>query len=351
MLFFGAATVAPFAQGAGRRRGGGIGSARSEYLYLRDVTPQNAGTMNERDGLVVGSSQRGASGGLRALGEALRPRQWLKNGIVFAGVIFAQKLNDLHAVALSIIAFALFCALSSSVYLFNDLSDIERDRRHPVKRRRPLASGRLSPTLAWVMAFALTGLGIGLSFAVRWQFGALALAYFALNVGYTVRLKHVAILDVMCIAIGFVLRAAAGAEAIAVYISPWLLVLTTFLALFLALSKRRHELVLLEGDAGSHRASLVEYTPYLLDQMIAVVTASTVISYALYTMWPETVTKFHTQELVYTTPFVVFGIFRYLYLIHQRQGGGAPEKIMLGDLPMAINLGLWLLTVGVILYW
>lgn len=287
---------------------------------------------------------------MKALFEALRPRQWLKNGIVFAGLIFSQNVSDVKLSLTALAAFALFCALSSSVYLINDLGDLERDRRHPLKRLRPLAAGRLPLGMAWVIAPALAVLGLGLSFTLRLEFGLLALAYYALNLAYTYWLKHIAIVDVMSIAVGFVIRAAAGAEAIAVEISPWLLVCTIFLALFLALSKRRHELLVLEAGAGDHRASLAHYSPYLLDQMIAVVTASTVISYCLYTMWPETVAKFGTHNLVYTTPFVIFGIFRYLYLVHQREEGGAPEKIPLTDIPMIINLALWLAAVGAALY-
>ncbi|HUT75151.1 MAG TPA: decaprenyl-phosphate phosphoribosyltransferase [Armatimonadota bacterium] len=286
----------------------------------------------------------------RAVAEALRPRQWLKNGIVFAGIIFSQSFLDLRMLAISVAAFALFCALSSSVYLLNDLGDLERDRRHPSKRLRPLASGRLPMRLAWAAAPTLAVASLALAFALRPEFGLLALGYYALNLAYTYWFKHVAIVDVMSIAVGFVIRAAAGAAAIAVDISPWLLVVTIFLALFLALSKRRHELVVLEAGAGDHRASLAHYSPQLLDQMIAVATTSTVIAYALYTMSPDTVEKFHTHNLVYTMPFVLFGIFRYLYLIHQRREGGAPERIALGDLPMLVNLVLWLAAVGLVLY-
>jgi len=286
----------------------------------------------------------------KALIEALRPRQWLKNGVVFAGLIFSQNLRDVRLLGIAIAAFVLFCALSSSVYLINDIGDLERDRRHPLKRLRPLPSGRLPLGVAWGAAAALMALGLGLSFVLRLEFGLLGLAYYLLNLAYTYWLKHIAIVDVMAIALGFVIRAAAGAEAIAVQISPWLLICTIFLALFLALSKRRHELLVLEARAGDHRASLAHYSPYLLDQMMAVVTASTVISYCLYTMWPETVAKFHTHNLVYTTPFVIFGIFRYLYLVHQRAEGGAPEKIPLADGPMLVNLALWLAAVAAALY-
>jgi 4-hydroxybenzoate polyprenyltransferase len=286
----------------------------------------------------------------KALVEALRPRQWIKNGIVFAGLIFSRNLSDAQLALVAVAAFALFCALSSSAYLINDIGDVERDRRHPLKRLRPIASGRLPLRVAWAAGLTLIAVGLALSFVLRLEFGLLALGYFSLNLAYTYGLKHIAILDVMVVAIGFVIRAAAGAEAIAVEISSWLLICTIFLALFIALSKRRHEMLVLEAGAGEHRVSLAQYSPYLLDQMIAVATASTVISYCLYTMWPETVAKFGTTNLVYTAPFVIFGVFRYLYLVHQRAQGGAPEKIPLSDPPMLINLALWLAAVAAVLY-
>lgn len=287
---------------------------------------------------------------LRAFVEELRPRQWLKNGIIFAGLIFSQNLFDLRQALLAVAGFLLFCALSSSVYMINDLGDLERDRLHPTKRLRPLASGRLPLTAAYIAAPILAVAGLALSFVLRLEFGLLAFGYFALNLAYTYWLKHIAIVDVMSVAIGFVIRAIAGAEVIAVIISPWLLICTIFLALFIALAKRRHELLVLEAGAGDHRVSLAQYSPYLLDQMIAVVTASTVISYVLYTVWPDTVAKFGTHDLVYTSPFVIFGIFRYLYLVHQRAEGGAPERIPLGDPPMLVNLLLWAVSVVLVLY-
>jgi len=287
---------------------------------------------------------------MRAAFEALRPRQWMKNTFVFAGLIFSENLGNRRDDLLVLAAFAIFCAISSSVYLINDLADIEQDRSHPTKCRRPLASGRLSPAAAVAMAALLGAAGLAASYWINPGFLLLAIIYFTLNLAYSFVLKHVMILDVICVAVFFVLRAAAGAEAIAVRISPWLLICTILLALFLALSKRRHELVLLEAAASHHRRILAEYSPYLLDQMISVVTASTVVSYCLYTMWPETVAKFGTPNLVFTVPFVLFGIFRYLYLIHQKDEGGSPERIPFTDVPMIVNLLLWLATVGIILY-
>lgn len=285
-----------------------------------------------------------------ALIEACRPRQWIKNLIVFAGVIFARHLADLHDLGTALGAFAIFCLLSSSTYLLNDSVDAEQDRLHPLKRHRPIPSGRLSVRAAAGTSALLALVSLSLAFRVNLGLGGISLAYFALNLLYSFALKHVVILDVLVIALGFVLRAAAGAAAIAVEISAWLLICTLLLALFLALSKRRHELVLLETDAGAHRQSLSEYSPYLLDQMISVVTASTVVCYSLYTLSEETIRKFGSNQMMYTIPFVIFGIFRYLYLIHQKGEGGNPEKIPVTDKPFIANLVAWLVTAGIVIY-
>jgi 4-hydroxybenzoate polyprenyltransferase len=285
-----------------------------------------------------------------ALIKSLRPRQWTKNLIVFAGVIFAQKLDDPQALATAFVAFALFCFLSSSGYLINDLLDAESDRQHPEKSKRPIASGRLSRGAAVIAAVILALAGLALAFWINRLLGVLALSYFILTTTYSFTVKHIVILDVMSIAVGFVIRAASGAEAILVPISPWLLLCTFMLALFLALTKRRHELVLLENGATNHRPILAEYNTYLLDQMIAVVTASTLVCYSLYTLWPETVAKFHTHNLALTIPFVLFGIFRYLYLVHQKGEGGKPEKILVSDPPFIINMILWLMVAVAVLY-
>jgi len=288
---------------------------------------------------------------LIALIEAMRPRQWTKNVFVFAGIVFAKKLTDLPSLALSVAAFCLFCILSSGVYLINDLLDAEQDRQHPTKRNRPIASGRLPTSLATAAALVLAAVAIGLSFVLNAAFGAVAISYFTLNLLYTFSLKHVVILDVLSIAVFFVLRAVAGAEAISVPISHWLLICTVLLALFIALSKRRHELVLLEENASSHRASLTEYTPYLLDQMIAVVTASTLMAYILYTVDERTVTEIGSDRLLYTVPCVIFGILRYLYLIHQKGEGGDPDRIIISDRPFLINLLVWAAIAAAAVYW
>lgn len=287
---------------------------------------------------------------LLAMLQVMRPQQWTKNLFVFAGVVFARKLGDLHAVVGSVVAFALFCLLSSGVYTINDVVDAEQDRQHPTKRDRPIASGRLPASLATLWAAVLTAAGLALSFRLPLGFVLLALSYLVLNLLYSFSFKHVVILDALCIAAFFVLRAAAGAAAIDVEISHWLLICTFLLALFIALSKRRHELVLLENGAANHRASLGDYSPYLLDQMVAVVTASTLMAYVLYTVDDRTMREFRSDHLLYTVPFVIFGIFRYLYLIHQKGEGGNPDRIIVSDWQFLANLLLWMATVAGVIY-
>ena len=243
---------------------------------------------------------------------SLRPEQWTKNLIVFAGALFGGHLLDLPALGVAAATFAIFCALSGTVYLFNDLADRDADQRHPLKRARPIASGQLSSTLALVTGCVLGGAAIAAAALIRPALGVAAGAYVALMLGYSIFLKHIVIVDALTIAGGFVLRAAAGAIAIAVPISQWLLVCTTLLALFLAFSKRRHELTLLAEGATEHRRILDEYSPYLLDQMIAVVTASTLIGYAVYATSAETAQRLGTARLGLTIPYVLYGIFRYL---------------------------------------
>jgi 4-hydroxybenzoate polyprenyltransferase len=281
---------------------------------------------------------------------ALRPHQWTKNLVVFAGLIFGQRLLDPRAAARAAAAFAIFCALSSVVYLINDLIDREADRLHPVKARRPIASGAVPPSVAGGAAALLAAAGLGASFALGGRFLAVAATYLGLFALYSGPLKQIVILDVFTIAFGFVLRAVAGAVAIPVPISQWLLIMAILLALFLALSKRRHELVILADQATPHRRSLEEYSPYLLDQMISVVTASTIVAYAFYTVSPETVHKFGTTLLGLTLPFPLYGIFRYLYLVHRREGGGSPAELLLTDRPLLVCVALWAAAVVVIIY-
>jgi len=286
---------------------------------------------------------------LGALVTSLRPRQWVKNLFVFAGLVFAQKLfTPLAWTALA--AFAIFCALSGAIYVLNDVADRESDRRHPDKRRRPIAAGRLPVGVALAAAAALLAASLGASALIGWPLAAVAGAYALLLGLYSVWLKHVVIVDVLVVAGGFVLRAVAGAVAIGVEISGWLLICTILVALFLALGKRRHEWLTLGAGAVAHRPILAHYSAGLLDQMIAVVTASTVTAYALYTMSPETVARFQTPLLPATLPFVLYGIFRYLYLLYQRQLGGNPSELFLHDRPLAVNTALWALVVLAILY-
>ena len=280
---------------------------------------------------------------------SLRPEQWTKNLIVFAALIFGRRLFDPAAVGLSLAAFFVFCALSGVVYLINDINDREADRLHPLKRRRPIAAGELTPAAAAAAAMVIGAAALAAALWINAVFGLIAGAYVALFAAYSRVLKHVVILDVLTIAIGFVLRAAAGAVAIAVPMSQWLLVCTILLALFLGLSKRRHELTLLASAATGHRRILEEYNPYLLDQMIGVVTASTLMAYIIYCTSPETTEKFGTSQLVLTTPFPIYGIFRYLYLVHQR-GSGSPSEVLLTDRPLVACIALWGLTVVAIIY-
>jgi 4-hydroxybenzoate polyprenyltransferase len=247
-------------------------------------------------------------------------------------------------------AFAIFCALSGAIYLFNDLADVEKDRLHPTKRRRPIASGALSvPAGAAIGVLTLVG-SLVAAYALSGRFGVVATAYAALLTAYSVWLKHVVILDVLTVAIGFVLRAVAGAAAIGVEISGWLVICTILVALFLALGKRRHEYLTLHGDAAAHRPILAEYSESFLDQMVAVVTASTVTAYALYTMSPDTVAKFHTRWLPLTLPFVLYGVFRYLYLLYRRELGGNPSDLLLSDRALLINTVLWMVALLLVVY-
>jgi 4-hydroxybenzoate polyprenyltransferase len=264
--------------------------------------------------------------------------------------VFAERLTDRDAVLRAIVAFLDFCALSGAMYLVNDVLDREQDRRHPVTAARPIAAGTVSPRLAVTTALVLAVGALIVAFLLGLPFFAAAAAYLVLLSAYSAFLKHIVILDVLAIAGGFTLRAAAGAAAIAVPISHWLLMCTTLLAMFIALSKRRHELTLLTDTASLHRPTLGDYTPYLLDQMISVVTASTLIAYAFYTISPETTEKFGTTLLSLTIPFPLYGIFRYLYLVHRQNLGGSPAELVINDRPLLVCVGLWALSVVLIIY-
>ena len=281
---------------------------------------------------------------------SLRPDQWTKNLIVFAALIFAVKLLDPAATAKASAAFLIFCGLSGAVYLINDVADREQDRLHPIKRMRPIASGDLSPGTARIAAVVLSAIALAAAFWLRPAFGVAAAAYLALFVVYTRSLKHIVVLDVMTIAIGFVLRAVAGGLVISVHISNWLLVCTMLGALFLGLAKRRHEITLLASGAGAHRRILEEYDPYLLDQMIGVVAAATMVAYIIYCASPDTHASFGTEWMVLTTPFPIYGLFRYLYLVHRKAGGGSPSDMLLEDRPLLACVLLWGITAITIIY-
>jgi 4-hydroxybenzoate polyprenyltransferase len=287
--------------------------------------------------------------------KAMRPRQWTKNGIVFLALIFSvnqqYEIGDpdvwIPKVLESILAFICFCLVSSADYLVNDIRDVESDRLHPKKRNRPIAAGQLSVNSAWIWAAALAAVGNGAAFALDWRVGCVTFAYTALMVAYSFSLKHMVLLDLMVIAAGFVLRAMAGALAIDVPISPWLYVVTALGALFLGINKRRAELELLQDGAGNHRKILDEYTPELLDQMASTVTAATLMAYGLYTFTADGLPANHSMML--TIPFVLYGIFRYLYVVNVKKEGGSPEDVLLKDLPIMLTVIGWVITAAAVL--
>jgi len=286
----------------------------------------------------------------RALFASLRPHQWTKNLLVLAPLGLSKHLFEPVPLLRALSAFGLFCLLSGVVYLVNDVADVERDRLHPRKRLRPIASGALSSSAALVAAAALGVASLVASLRLGWSFAVTAAAYLLLNLLYSFALKNMVIVDAISVSLGFVLRAVGGAIAIGVDFSDWLLICTILLALFLTLCKRRHEITSLNESAAEHRRILSEYSPYLLDQMISVVTASCLTAYAVYTTAPETVAKFKTTHLSLTIPFVLYGIFRYLYLVHRKEQGGSPSEILLADRPLLVAVALWALTIVAIIY-
>jgi 4-hydroxybenzoate polyprenyltransferase len=298
----------------------------------------------------VAADRRLESGRAFALLEAMRPRQWLKNVFVFAGIVFAGRLFDAAAIARTLAIFAVFCAAASSVYLANDVADRRQDAYHPKKRFRPIASGRLSPAVALaasavLAAVALAGAAL-LGRAPLW----ITLAYLGSTFAYSFALKQVFIVDVLIIACGFVLRAAVGAAAIAAEISPWLLCCSFLLALFLALGKRRSELVLLGDGKGDHRAALVDYSLPLLDSWLTALSGATIVSYAIYTQSQRTVEHFGTTSLVYTVPYVVYALFRYQHLVLREGAGGDPGGVLLHDRGLWLTLIAWAATAASIIY-
>jgi 4-hydroxybenzoate polyprenyltransferase len=292
---------------------------------------------------------------LRYVLKEMRPRQWSKNGIVFVALIFSVNQQWLpekvstwdHLVIRALITALCFCAVSGAEYMINDLKDRESDRMHPTKRRRPIAAGLVGPREAVIWAACLAGGGIIVAFLVDWRTGAVMVGYLSLMLAYTAYLKYQVILDVMTIAAGFVLRALAGAYAIDVPTSPWLYVVTALGALFLAITKRRAEVSLLQDDATNHRSTLLHYTPALLDQMTSMVTASTIIAYALYTFTADNLPTNHMMMV--TIPFVGYGIFRYLFLSLTQDEGGSPEEVLLKDKPLIATIIGWVVTSMVVL--
>lgn len=278
--------------------------------------------------------------------QAMRPKQWTKNAVVFAALVFDGQLLSVHALPAVISTVILFSMTSSAVYLFNDLLDIDADRYHPLKQHRPIASGRVSTQTAWLTIAGLLFVVFPWALVLHPPLAAILSVYVLVMLAYTFVLKHWVIIDVFAIAAGFVLRVVAGAVVIDVPISPWLLVCTTLLALFIGFAKRRHELVLLEDNATAHRKNLDVYSAAILDPLIAVVAAATIMGYSLYTFSAPNLPENHA--MMATIPFVLYGIFRYLYLVHRKNSGGAPEQVLLDDLPLLSCIVLWALTTAVI---
>jgi len=286
---------------------------------------------------------------LRALLKTMRPRQWTKNLFIFAALVFDKQLVILSSLLRTVAGFALFCLISSAVYIFNDLSDVEADREHPEKRNRPIASGKLPMSVAWVAGIVLVIVSVGLGYLLSPAFALVVLGYFLLNLAYSRWLKHILIVDVLMLAAGFVLRVVAGVALLHVArFSPWLYVVMTLLSLYLGFGKRRAELALLSEEAASHRKVLHGYTIPLLDQYIMIVSGTTIVAYSFYTFSAPNVPANHSMML--TIPFVVYAIFRYLYLVQVQHAGGEPEEILLSDRPFQVSLVLWALMVVIVFY-
>jgi len=287
---------------------------------------------------------------IRLLAISLRPWEWVKNVFLFSALFFSANILSPEMLLKSLLAFGLFCLAAGGVYLVNDIWDRPHDEKHPQKRMRPIASGALSVSLAAPVAVILHIVAVAGAFLLTPMFGVVTAAYVLLSVAYSKWLKHAVILDVFSIAAGFVLRVVAGAVVIDVMISHWLLICTMLLALFLGFSKRRCELVALADDASLHRRVLNEYDARFLDMMIGIVTSATVVAYTLYTVSQETIQKFHTDRLLLTVPFVLYGIFRYLYLVYHKNNGGAPAYTLMTDRPLLLNVILWGFVCGLIIY-
>lgn len=280
----------------------------------------------------------------------LRPKQWFKNILLFVGLVFSQNLFQIGLFIKVSGGFVLFCLAASSIYVFNDIHDRESDRKHPEKCRRPLAEGTLQVSEAYMVSMVLAAIAFILAFMMDRTFFVILLAYFILNLAYSLKIKQIVILDIMFIASGFVLRIFAGTTLAGVSPSDWLIICTITLSLFLGFSKRRNELVLMGENAGYQRKVLKEYSIHFLDQMISMVTACTVMSYILYTVSPETVNRFGTKNLIFSIPFVLFGVFRYLYLIYLKKTIENPIDLILKDFPSLLNILLWFSAVMIIIY-
>jgi 4-hydroxybenzoate polyprenyltransferase len=273
---------------------------------------------------------------------SMRPQQWIKNLLLFGPLIFSMNLFDVTMVTRTALAFIVFSLAGSAVYLLNDVVDVEKDKAHPVKRNRPIASGKLPIKIALVFMAVIGAGSLVLAWDLSQTLAYIIIIYMVNNLFYSFKLKHIVLIDVGSLSLGFVLRVFAGAAVIGVEASPWLIMCTILLSSFLGFAKRRHELVLLGENNTNHRSVLEHYSPHLLDQLILISAASTVMSYALYTVNGKTVAKFGTTNLIYTVPFILYGVFRYLFLIHNRKKGGDPAKVLLNDAPMVLNIVVWL---------
>lgn len=291
----------------------------------------------------VSSPATGTGSTVSGLFRLLRPKQWTKNLLLFAALLFSFEEIRTETILATLLGFILFSLVAGCVYILNDFVDRDRDRQHPVKKYRPMASGQVNPTHALLFGIILLILSVGTAFMMNPLFGILCIVYFLLNVSYSFVLKHLVILDMMTIAAGFVLRAIAGGVLIQVPFTPWFLICTMLLSLFLAIGKRRNELTLLEGNTGSHRKVLDNYSITLLDQFNTIVTTATIISYSLFTF-----TSDRTIHLMWTIPLVIYGMFRYLYLIHMKNQGGSPDRVLFEDKPILITVILYVISVVII---
>lgn len=287
---------------------------------------------------------------IKYLFKEMRPRQWTKNIFVFAALVFDRQLTNINSLERTLAVFTIFCLLSSSVYIFNDIMDVEADRHHPVKKERPIAAGKLSIPVAVIAAVILIVLSLTASFFLSIELGIITSSYFLLNLAYSKWLKHMPLIDVMIIATGFVLRVVAGVSVIDVErFSPWLYIVMTLLALYIGFGKRRAEMTVLTTESNSsHRKVLDGYSLTFLDQLITIVSSTTIIAYSLYTFSAPNLPDNHVMML--TIPFVIYGIFRYLFLIQIKQAGGAPEELLLKDRPLQTTFILWGLSVLLIFY-